>query len=99
VRAGGSGKHFRSVGIPEVEAFVTGKLPNAEAEVAVVHAAAGAMEDIRLRADFEVYFNKFLQSLNLTLPHEAGHGLVVRYYLELWAAASCPFLRWCFHGP
>jgi len=39
----------------------------------VVHAAAGAMEDIKLRADFEVYFKKFLQSLNLILPQEAGH--------------------------
>ncbi len=67
-------QHFRSAGIAEIEAFVTGKLRDAQAEVAVVHAAAGAMEDIKLRADFEVYLNKFLQSLNLILPHEAGHA-------------------------
>jgi len=66
-------QHFRSAGIKEIEAFVTGKLPDVQAEVAVVHAAAGAMEDIKLRADFEVYLKKFLQSLNLILPHEAGH--------------------------
>jgi type I restriction enzyme R subunit len=66
-------QHFRSVGIAEIEAFVTGRLPDAQAEVAVVHAAAGAMEEIKLRADFEVYLKKFLQSLNLILPHEAGH--------------------------
>jgi type I restriction enzyme R subunit len=66
-------QHFRSVGIAEIEAFVTGKLPDAQAEVEVVHSAAGAMEDIKLRADFEVYLKKFLQSLNLILPHEAAH--------------------------
>jgi type I restriction enzyme R subunit len=66
-------QHFRSAGIGEIEAFVTGKLPDAHREVAVVHAAAGAMEDIKLRADFEVYLKKFLQSLNLILPHQAGH--------------------------
>ena len=67
-------QHFRSASIAEIEAFVTGKLENAQAEVAVIHAAAGAMEDIKLRADFEVYLKKFLQSLNLILPHEAGHA-------------------------
>lgn len=66
-------QHFRSVGIANIEAFVTGRLPDAQAEVAVVHAAAGAMEDIKLRADFEVYLKKFLQSLNLILPHETAH--------------------------
>ena len=66
-------QHFRAVGIAEIEAFVTGKLPNARAEVAVLHAAVGAMKDIKPRADFEVYLKKFLQSLNLILPHESGH--------------------------
>lgn len=31
------------------------------------------MQDIKRRADFDVYLNKFLQSLNLILPNEAGH--------------------------
>lgn len=65
-------QHFRSVGIAEIEAFVTGKLSDAQAEVAVVHAAAGAMEEMKLRAGFEVYLKKFLQSLNLILPDEVG---------------------------
>ena len=47
--------------------------PTPEAEVAVVHAAVGAMKDIKPRADFEVYLKKFLQSLNLILPNAAGH--------------------------
>jgi type I restriction enzyme R subunit len=66
-------QHFRSVGVTEIEAFVTGALATPETEVAVVHAAVGAMKDIKRRADFEVYLKKFLQSLNLILPHETGH--------------------------
>jgi type I restriction enzyme R subunit len=66
-------QHFRSAGVAEIEAFVKGALPTPQGEIAVVHAAVGAMQDIKRRADFEVYLNKFLQSLNLILPHEAGH--------------------------
>lgn len=66
-------QHFRSAGVSEVDAFATGAITTPQAEVALVHAAVGAMQDIKRRADFEVYLKKFLQSLNLILPHEAGH--------------------------
>jgi len=66
--------HFRSAGVGQIEAFVKGDLPTPQAEVAVAHAAVGAMQDIKRRADFEVYLKKFLQSLNLILPHETGHA-------------------------
>lgn len=66
-------QHFRSAGVAEIEAFVTGTLTTPAAEVVVVHAAVGAMKDIKRRADFEVYLKKFLQSLNLILPHETGY--------------------------
>ena len=67
-------QHFRAAGVGEIEGFVTGRLTTPEADVAVVHAAVGAMQEIKRRADFEVYLNKFLQSLNLILPHAAGHS-------------------------
>lgn len=67
-------QHFRAAGVTEIEAFVRGTLLTPTAEVAVVHAAVGAMKDIKCRADFEVYLNKFLQSLNLILPNSAGHS-------------------------
>ncbi len=66
-------QHFKAVGISKIEPFVTGALTRPEDEVAVVHAAVGAMKDLKRRADFEVYLKTFLQSLNLILPHEAGH--------------------------
>ncbi|MBU2858593.1 type I restriction endonuclease subunit R [Acidithiobacillus ferrooxidans] len=66
-------QHFRAAEVGEIEAFVRGELPTPETEVAVVHAAVGALKDIKRRADFEVYLKKFLQSLNLILPNQAGH--------------------------
>ena len=66
-------QHFRATGVGEIEAFVKDKLATPDVEVAVVHAAVGAMQDIKHRADFEVYLKKFLQSLNLILPNQAGH--------------------------
>jgi type I restriction enzyme, R subunit len=66
-------QHFRAAGVDGIEAFVKDQIPSPEAQVAVVHAAVRAMKDIRRRADFEVYLKKFLQSLNLILPNQAGH--------------------------
>lgn len=66
-------QHFDSAGVTDIEGFVTGTLPTPQAEVALLHAAVGAMKDIKRRADFEVYLKKFLQSLNLILPNPAGH--------------------------
>ncbi len=66
-------QHFRAAGVPRIEDFVQGTLAGPEAEVAVLHAAIGALKEIKPRADFEVYFKKFLQSLNLILPNPAGH--------------------------
>ena len=65
-------QHFRSAGVLRIEAFVKGTLPGPEEEVAVLHEAVGVLKDIKRRADFEVYFKKFLQSLNLILPNPAG---------------------------
>ena len=66
-------QHFRAAGVGGIDAFVRDELPTPEAEVAVVHAAVGALKDIKLRADFDVYLKAFLQSLNLILPNQAGH--------------------------
>lgn len=65
--------HFRQAGIADIEPFVTGTLSNPQAEVRAIHTAIGTLKDIKRRADFEIYLKKFLQSLNLILPHPAGH--------------------------
>lgn len=67
-------QHFVTAGVVRIEDFLNGDLGSPADDVAVVHAAVGAMKDIRLRADFEIYLKKFLQSLNLILPNPAGHA-------------------------
>ncbi|MFZ5621491.1 MAG: type I restriction endonuclease subunit R [Pseudomonadota bacterium] len=66
-------QHFQGLGVAAIEGFVQGELAGPEAEVAVIHAAVGALKDIEARANFEVYLKKFLHSLNLILPNPAGH--------------------------
>jgi type I restriction enzyme, R subunit len=66
-------QHFRSCGVPGIEAFLRGDKATPQVEVNVIHAAVTAMKDIKRRADFEVYLKKFLQSLNLILPHPSGN--------------------------
>jgi type I restriction enzyme R subunit len=66
-------QHFNACGVSEIEPFTMEKIKSPEAEVRVIHEAVTAMKDIKRRADFEVYLKKFLQSLNLILPHPSGH--------------------------
>ncbi len=66
-------QHFQSAGVADIEDFIKGTLGGPEAEIAVIHATVKVLKDIKLRADFEVYLKKFLQSLNLILPNPAGH--------------------------
>jgi len=67
-------QHFHACGASKIESFATATLATPAEEVAVIHAAVRAMQDIKRRADFEVYLKKFLQSLNLILPNAAGHA-------------------------
>ena len=66
-------QHFTASGVTEIEAFTMEKVRSPEAEVRIIHDAVTAMKEIKRRADFEVYLKKFLQSLNLILPHPSGH--------------------------
>ena len=65
-------QHFAELGVKQLKAFVTGELPNQEADAAVVHAAVTALKDEKKRADFEVYLKKFLMSMDIVLPHPAA---------------------------
>ena len=53
--------------------FVQGKLPDVEADAAVVHEAVCLLKDEKIRADFDVYLKKFLLSMDIILPHQAAH--------------------------
>jgi len=63
--------------VAQVREFVEGKLAGIEADAAVVHEAVKLLKDERIRADFDVYLKKFLMSLDIILPHQAGHSYKV----------------------
>ena len=65
-------QHFTALGIKQIKAFVNGELPNLDDEAAVVHEAVKALKDDKKRADFEVYFKKFLMSLDIILPNASA---------------------------
>ena len=65
-------QHFAELGVKQIKAFVTGALPNQQADAAVVHAAVTALKDEKRRADFDVYLKKFLMSMDIVLPHAAA---------------------------
>ncbi|MBL36849.1 MAG: deoxyribonuclease HsdR [Xanthomonadales bacterium] len=62
-------KEHKVIGIQD---FIEGKLDSVEADAAVVHEAVKLLKDEKLRADFDVYLKKFLSSLDIILPHQAG---------------------------
>jgi type I restriction enzyme R subunit len=66
-------QHFESSGVVEIREFVAGLLPSPAADVAVLHQSVKVLRDIKLRADFEVYFKAFLMSLDIILPNPAAN--------------------------
>ena len=65
-------QQFSALGVKNIRAFVNGELPNLDADAAVVHEAVKALKDEKQRADFEVYFKKFLMSMDIILPHASA---------------------------
>lgn len=52
--------------------FIEGTLPSVQEDARVVHAAVTLLKDEKLRADFDVFFKKFLTSMDIILPHPAA---------------------------
>lgn len=63
---------FSAHNIGFIREFVEGKLPNVEADAAVVHEAVKLLKDEKIRADFDVYLKKFLSSMDIVLPNAAA---------------------------
>src|SRR5690606_1422784 len=63
---------FSDNGVPRIEDFVRQLIHNAKEEFQVLEQAIETMEDIKLRANFEVYLKKFMQSMDIILPNAAA---------------------------
>lgn len=64
---------FREYKVDGIEPFLTGDMEGLESEAEVVKQAVRVLKDERVRADFDVYLKKFLNSLDVILPHVSGH--------------------------
>jgi type I restriction enzyme, R subunit len=64
---------FNEHRVERIEDFVTGELKTVEDEANVVHQAVKVLKDERVRADFDVFLKKFLNSMDVILPHAAAH--------------------------
>ncbi|KKK74611.1 hypothetical protein LCGC14_2882040, partial [marine sediment metagenome] len=65
---------FSDNGVTKIEDFVQQKIGNTAEEFQVLEQAVELMEDIKLRADFEVYLKKFMQSMDIVLPNAAANA-------------------------
>lgn len=64
---------FNEHKVGQIRDFVEGTLAGIEHEARVVNDAVKVLKDEHIRADFDVYFKKFLISLDIILPHQAAH--------------------------
>lgn len=63
---------FKDKGIDEIEAFVNQQIDDEGKEYWLLEDIIELLEDIKLRASFEVFLKKFLQSMDIILPHSAA---------------------------
>ena len=64
---------FTGKGIKEIEEFVEQQIKSPKDDYLVLDRCIDLLSDIKVRADFEVYFKKFLQSMDIILPHSAAN--------------------------
>ncbi len=64
---------FQNAGVKKIEDFVQQNISDSKDEFQVLESAIAKMEDIRQRANFEVYLKTFYQSMDIILPKPAAH--------------------------
>jgi len=60
---------FKTNDVGEIQDFVEQRIKDSEKQFDVLERAIELMEDIKLRESFQVYFKKFMQSMDIVLPH------------------------------
>lgn len=68
---------FEDNGVKRIEDFVQQRIPDAKTQFEVLEQAVACMEDVKQRSNFEVYLNKFMQSMDIVLPHPSANAFKV----------------------
>jgi type I restriction enzyme R subunit len=63
---------FIDKGVSDIEAFVRQAIPEPRRNSEILEQTVELLEDVKLRADFEVYLKKFFQSMDVILPSAAA---------------------------
>jgi type I restriction enzyme R subunit len=64
---------FQDQGVAEIENWVQQKITDPQRTYEILEQAIEGMEDLKKRANFEVYLKKFLQSMDIILPNAAAN--------------------------
>ncbi len=64
---------FEDNKFPEIEDFVNQLISDKKAEYGILEKAIEMMEDIKLRANFTIFYKAFQESMNVVLPNEAAN--------------------------
>ncbi|MCK4624776.1 MAG: type I restriction endonuclease subunit R [Phycisphaerae bacterium] len=64
---------FKEKGVPEIESFVQQTIKDVQKTFDILEDAIQLLKDIKLRATFEVYMKKFMQSMDIVLPHSSAN--------------------------
>ncbi len=64
--------HFTDNGVADIEGFVKQTVTDAQTTFEILERAIEILKDVKLRATFEVYLKKFLQSMDIVLPSSAA---------------------------
>jgi len=65
--------HFKDAGVLKIQNFVEQRIKDMSEQFQILESAIEKMEDIKLRANFEVYLKKFMQSMDIILPNAAAN--------------------------
>jgi len=71
---------FSDKGIKNIEAFVKQQIKDTATEYQTLEQIIDLMQDIKLRANFEVFLKKFLQSMDIILPAPSANPYKVPAY-------------------
>lgn len=66
-------QHFEGVGIKRIKAWVEQTITDPKEEVDILEQCVVKGEDVQFRADFDVYFNAFAESMDIVLPNAAAN--------------------------
>lgn len=64
---------FKEKGIDQIDAYVQQKITDPKIRASILENCIELAEDVKFRADFEVYFKRFTESMDIVLPNAAAN--------------------------